>query len=102
MANDLSPSSDPNVAIVGTGTPPVIAPGYTFGSVTDKISSIVLARRTPLGWYAGFGITFLLTMLLMVSRGYLVVKGIGIWGNDQPVAWAFDITTFVWWIGIAR
>jgi len=83
-------------------TPPVIAPGYTFSSVTDKISSIVLARRTPLGWYAGFGITFLLTMLLLVSLGYLVVKGIGIWGNNQPVAWAFDITNFVWWIGIGH
>jgi molybdopterin-containing oxidoreductase family membrane subunit len=83
-------------------TPPVIAPGYTFGSVTDKISAIVLARRTPLGWYAGFGITFLLTMLLLVSLGYLVVKGIGIWGNNQPVAWAFDITNFVWWIGIGH
>ena len=31
-----------NRAVVGTGTPPVIAPGHTFGSVTDKISAIVL------------------------------------------------------------
>jgi Ni/Fe-hydrogenase subunit HybB-like protein len=83
-------------------TPPVIAPGYTFSSVTDKISSIVLTRRTPLGWYAGFGLTFLLTMLLLVSLGYLAVRGIGIWGNNQPVAWAFDITNFVWWIGIGH
>jgi len=82
--------------------PPIIAPGYTFGSVTDKISSIVLARRTPRGWYLGFGIAFLLTMLLMVSLTNLVVKGIGIWGNNQPVDWAFDITNFVWWIGIGH
>ena len=81
---------------------PVIAPGYTFGSVTDKISSIVLARRTPLGWYAGFLVSFLLVMLLLVSLTYLVVKGIGIWGNNQPVAWAFGITNFVWWIGIGH
>jgi Ni/Fe-hydrogenase subunit HybB-like protein len=33
---------------------------------------------------------------------YLVVKGIGIWGNNQPVGWAFDITNFVWWIGIGH
>jgi len=81
---------------------PVIAPGYTFGSVTDKISSIVLARRTPLGWYAGFLVSFLFVMLLLVSLTYLVVKGIGIWGNNQPVAWAFGITNFVWWIGIGH
>jgi molybdopterin-containing oxidoreductase family membrane subunit len=37
-----------------------------------------------------------------VSLGYLVLKGIGIWGNNHPVAWAFDITNFVWWIGIGH
>jgi molybdopterin-containing oxidoreductase family membrane subunit len=89
--------STPNVA-----PPPIMGPGYTFGSVTDKISAIVLARRTPRGWYLGFGAAFLLAMLLFVSLSYLVVKGIGIWGNNQPVDWAFDITNFVWWIGIGH
>ncbi len=76
--------------------------GYTFGSVTDKIGSIVLTRRTPPGWYAGFGLAFLLVIVLLGSLGYLVVKGIGIWGNNQPVAWAIGITNFVWWIGIGH
>jgi molybdopterin-containing oxidoreductase family membrane subunit len=82
--------------------PPIMAPGYTFGSVTDKISAIVLAKRTPRGWWLGFGAAFLLTMLLLVSLANLVMKGIGIWGNNQPVDWAFDITNFVWWIGIGH
>jgi Ni/Fe-hydrogenase subunit HybB-like protein len=82
--------------------PPIMAPGYTFGSVTDKISAIVLARRTPRGWWLGFGAAFLLTMLLLVSLTNLVLKGVGIWGNNQPVDWAFDITNFVWWIGIGH
>jgi molybdopterin-containing oxidoreductase family membrane subunit len=81
---------------------PIIAPGYTFSSVTDKISAIVLARRTPRGWWVGFSLAFLLTMLLLVSLTNLVLKGIGIWGNNQPVDWAFDITNFVWWIGIGH
>ncbi|MBI3400855.1 MAG: polysulfide reductase NrfD [Acidobacteria bacterium] len=84
------------------GTPPVIAPGHTFGTVTDKISAIVLARKTPIGWYAGFAAAFALTLLLLVSLTYLVLKGIGIWGNNEPVGWAFDITNFVWWIGIGH
>jgi Ni/Fe-hydrogenase subunit HybB-like protein len=84
------------------GRPPVIAPGHTFGSVTDKISSIVLTRKTSLGWYLGFGLAFALTLLLFVSVGYLFVKGIGIWGNNIPVGWAFEITNFVWWIGIGH
>jgi Ni/Fe-hydrogenase subunit HybB-like protein len=37
-----------------------------------------------------------------VALTYLVVKGVGIWGNNQPVGWAFDITNFVWWIGIGH
>jgi molybdopterin-containing oxidoreductase family membrane subunit len=79
-----------------------VPPGYTFGSVTDKISAIVLTRRTPLGWYLGFLTALALSGLLLVSLTYLVVKGIGIWGNTIPVAWAFDITNFVWWIGIGH
>ena len=38
----------------------------------------------------------------MVSVGWLLLKGIGIWGNNQPVGWAFDIINFVWWIGIGH
>jgi Ni/Fe-hydrogenase subunit HybB-like protein len=82
--------------------PPVIAPGHTFGTVTDKISSIVLTRKTSPGWWLGFGVSGLLAFLLLMSLTYLVIKGIGIWGNDIPVAWAFDITNFVWWIGIGH
>jgi hypothetical protein len=63
---------DPHRAVNG-GTP-VIAPGHTFGTVTDKISSIVLARRTPLWWAPGWR-TMLLTGLLLVSLTNLVHEG---------------------------
>src|SRR5437763_11566815 len=90
------------VANVGMGTRDVIAPGHTLGSVTDKISSIVLTQRTSIGWYLGFLTAAALTLLLLVSLTYLSVKGIGIWGNNIPVGWAFGITNFVWWIGIGH
>jgi Ni/Fe-hydrogenase subunit HybB-like protein len=93
---------DPLHQIVGTGTAPVIAPGHTFSTVTDKISSIVLTRRTPVWWWLSFAVAFSLALLLFVSLSYLVVKGVGIWGNNIPVAWAFDITNLVWWIGIGH
>jgi molybdopterin-containing oxidoreductase family membrane subunit len=80
----------------------VIAPGHTFGSITDKIASIVLARRTPFWWYGGFLIALIGSGMLFVALANLVVTGIGIWGNNQPVGWAFDITNFVWWIGIGH
>jgi Ni/Fe-hydrogenase subunit HybB-like protein len=81
---------------------PVIGPGHTFGSVTDKISAIVLTRRTPKGWLIGFGLSFLLVMVLLYAVTYLFVAGIGIWGVNVPVAWGFAIVNFVWWIGIAH
>jgi Ni/Fe-hydrogenase subunit HybB-like protein len=83
-------------------TPAVIEPGHTFGSVTDKISALVLRKRTPLGWWVGLAISFMLTNMLMGTITYLVLTGIGIWGNNQPVGWAFDIINFVWWIGIGH
>jgi Ni/Fe-hydrogenase subunit HybB-like protein len=81
---------------------PVIEPGHTFGTVTDKISSLTLQRRTPLWWFIGFGISFAMTNVLMFSLAYLVLTGIGIWGNNIPVGWAFGIINFVWWIGIGH
>ena len=101
MADSLQPVEDPSRA-AAIRTPAVIAPGHTFGTVTDKISAIVLARKTPLGWYAGFGTAMFFTLLLLVSLTYLVLTGIGIWGNNIPIGWAFDITNFVWWIGIGH
>ncbi|HVH72905.1 MAG TPA: hydrogenase, partial [Candidatus Dormibacteraeota bacterium] len=57
---------------------PVLGPGFTFGSVTDKISSIVLTRPTSFGWYVGFAIAFSLTGLMTVAIGWLFTKGTGI------------------------
>jgi len=83
-------------------TVPVVGPGLTFSSVTDKISSLVLKRKTPLWWFIGFGISFILVQVLLLTITHLVFTGIGIWGNNVPVGWAFDIINFVWWIGIGH
>jgi molybdopterin-containing oxidoreductase family membrane subunit len=80
----------------------VIAPGHTFGTITDKITSIVLTEPTPLWWYAAFLIAGGGATMLLVALTYLTLEGVGIWGNNQPIGWAFDITNFVWWIGIGH
>src|SRR5678815_2967103 len=49
---------------------PVIEPGYTLGSVTDKISSIVLTRPTSNAWFVGFGVMFLLTIVLLLRQSW--------------------------------
>jgi molybdopterin-containing oxidoreductase family membrane subunit len=43
-----------------------------------------------------------LLMLFLLAVVTLFAKGIGIWGLRNPVMWAFDITNFVWWIGIGH
>lgn len=85
-----------------TGQPPVIAPGHTFGSITDKISAIVLTSRVSLGWLGGFAIAFLFFLILNVAVIFLFYKGVGIWGVNIPVGWGFAIVNFVWWIGIGH
>jgi Ni/Fe-hydrogenase subunit HybB-like protein len=80
----------------------LIAPGHDFGTVTDTISQIVLQRKTPLGWFIGFGIAFSLMQLLFVATAFLLFKGIGVWGVTIPIGWGFDIINFVWWIGIGH
>jgi len=87
---------------MNVSVPPVIATGYSFATITDKISSIVLTQRTPRGWFVGFAISFSLVMLLMYAIGYLLLVGVGIWGINIPVAWGFAIVNFVWWIGIGH
>lgn len=75
---------------------------HTFATVSDKIGDITLKKRTPWHWFIGFGISFIVAQLLLFAVGTLLLKGIGVWGNNQPVGWAFDIINFVWWIGIGH
>jgi molybdopterin-containing oxidoreductase family membrane subunit len=94
MVEEVRPS-DP-------GGAPLIAANYTYSSVTDKIASIVLTRPTTPGWMAGFALSCLLLMTLLGAVSYLLLRGVGIWGINIPVAWGFAIVNFVWWIGIGH
>jgi len=80
----------------------VLQPGQSYGSVTDKISAIVLTGRTPIAWWILFPISCALLMIFLYATGYLFAYGVGIWGTNMPVSWAFPITNFVWWIGIGH
>jgi Ni/Fe-hydrogenase subunit HybB-like protein len=81
--------------------PPLIAGNPTFHSVTDRISRIV-EDKTRLNWIIAISFTGSLALLMFGMIGYLVFEGIGIWGNNVPVGWGFDITNFVFWVGIGH
>ena len=82
--------------------PPVLEPGHTYATVTDQVAAIALSGKTPRSWFVGFAISFTLLMVFLYAMTYLLATGIGIWGNNVPVGWAFDIINFVWWIGIGH
>lgn len=81
---------------------PVIAPGETYQSLTARIADIALRRETPNGWYVGLMLAGGVWFMMMAAIVWLLYWGIGTWGNNVPVGWAFDIINFVWWIGIGH
>ena len=80
----------------------LIGPGHSYRSIADKLTSVVLTKNTPIAWFAFMFVGFTLVTVLTVSIVYLFLKGIGIWGTNIPVGWAFPIINFVWWIGIGH
>src|SRR5487761_2101472 len=91
---------DEKPAFVEPGSP-WIAPGHSYASVTESISAPVLGK-TRKGWYLGFTIAIILFMILNYGLTLLFAIGVGEFGINIPVAWAFAITNFVWWIGIGH
>ncbi len=75
--------------------------GTTPHEVTETISRVT-EDKTPRGWW----LLFLMSLSALGAMGaaltYLFVQGVGVWGNNAPVYWAWDITNFVWWIGIGH
>ncbi len=82
----------------------VIRPGETYGGIDDRVLTPVLAGvdKTPTWWWIGFGISAALLVMYLVSVVKLITTGIGIFGNNIPVAWGMPIINFVWWIGIGH
>ena len=70
--------------------------------LTERITSIALQRHAPRWWFVVFAACVAGVAVLLLAIGWLLVRGVGIWGVNVPVAWGFAITNFVWWIGIGH
>ncbi len=84
--------------------PPLVAGNPDFHDITEKISSITEGKvfETPLKYWITLACTGSIVLLLGAMLTYLVSTGIGVWGNNRPIGWAWDITNFVFWIGIGH
>jgi molybdopterin-containing oxidoreductase family membrane subunit len=75
--------------------------GHDFADVTDMVCA-PLEKKTPLGWWVAFGVSLGALGLFVAMVGYLIWRGIGVWGLNSPVGWGFAIVNFVWWVGIGH
>jgi len=93
--------SSVNLPIKALGESPLVADGVGFKSISDTVCRVT-ETKAPRGWWIGFLLAASFTGIMGIAIGYLFWTGVGVWGNNAPVYWAWDITNFVWWIGIGH
>jgi len=80
---------------------PLVLGGKTYHDVTHDIARRVEEKPTKL-WFIAFGVSLVLLSLGIASLYQTWRLGIGVWGLNKTVGWAWDITNFVWWVGIGH
>jgi Ni/Fe-hydrogenase subunit HybB-like protein len=80
---------------------PMVLNNRSMSWITNLIAGIP-EQKTPLWWYITIGITGSVAAFGVFCILYLLFTGVGVWGNNIPVGWAWDITNFVFWIGIGH
>ena len=80
---------------------PLVWGPASFDSLTDQVAGVT-ERPQPAWWWPAFLITSALLCGGVLAATYLISTGVGVWGSNNPVNWAFDITNFVFWIGIGH
>ncbi len=81
--------------------PPLVLNQRPMDWLSDRIAGVA-EGRTPKWWWAAFVPSFLIMVVCFSMVLYLMSTGVGVWGLMVPVAWAWDITNFVFWIGIGH
>lgn len=80
---------------------PLILGNKTYRNITDDIIAPIEGKANRL-WYILFTISALGFLWGIGCLSYTIGVGIGAWGSNNGVDWAWDITNFVWWIGIGH
>ena len=80
---------------------PLVWNNHSMAWISDRIAGIV-ENKAPLWWWVTIAITSSFAAFGVFCILYLLFTGVGVWGNNIPVGWAWDITNFVFWIGIGH
>ena len=80
---------------------PLITGDKTYKQITEDVARPIEGKANRM-WWIMFGTAFTMFLWGMGSIAYTVGVGIGTWGLNRTVGWAWDITNFVWWVGIGH
>lgn len=80
---------------------PLILGHKSYHDISVDIARPIETRSGKL-WWTAFGIAFLAFLMLVGCVFYTVGTGIGVWGLNRTINWGWDITNFVWWVGIGH
>jgi molybdopterin-containing oxidoreductase family membrane subunit len=104
MSAAISP--EPEAPAAGGTIPVLLPPRWVDGSPSLQQITSDIARpmegRPGKGWWICFAFALLGLLDLVVMSTWLFTQGIGVWGLNNSVGWAFDITDFVFWVGIGH
>jgi len=89
------------MATVATADLPWIEGNKSLAQVTADVCAPLQRQASPM-WWAAFLVSFSVLAVGTAAVSYQLVVGIGTWGLNRTVGWAFDITNFVFWIGIGH
>lgn len=80
---------------------PVVEGGLTASQIQELVAK-PMDEKPDKKFFIALAISGSFLLLLLAMLGYTFANGIGVWGNNQPVGWAFDIVNFVFWVGIGH
>ena len=80
---------------------PLILGHKTYHDITEDVCKPI-EDKAPKTWYILFGIALIIGLYGVGCILYLLGTGVGVWGLNKTIGWAWDITNFVWWVGIGH
>ena len=80
---------------------PLILGHKSYHDITEDVCGPI-EGKAPRTWYVLFSIALIIGIYGIGNILYLLGTGVGVWGLNKTIGWAWDITNFVWWVGIGH
>ncbi|MGF1636040.1 MAG: NrfD/PsrC family molybdoenzyme membrane anchor subunit [Cyclobacteriaceae bacterium] len=87
--------------VISSVRTPLVTGGKTVSDVTEDIC-IRIEAKPPKTWLLAMAVSLTVLLLGTYAIAITLWEGIGAWGLNKTVGWAWDITNFVWWVGIGH